>query len=182
MVDLTKTQARARAVATAINREGVPCPTFTRASQNMAAAAALLHTLPTPSTNRVDKVYRQLKDILGIVAMQQAESSLQRRAEILISSLGHSKASRQKTTTEVPTIGIASLPTHVPTCFRSGYPHRRAEPLVHRQAHRGDEGAHFKHHACNPHHGGHNNREGHNLSPKGPGPMAFRATCMMHVS
>jgi hypothetical protein len=94
MVDLTKTRARARAVATAINREGAPCPTFTRAIQNMAAVAALLHTLPTPSTNGVDKVYRQLKDILSIVAMQQVESSLKRRAEILISSLGHSKASR----------------------------------------------------------------------------------------
>jgi hypothetical protein len=43
----------------------------------MTATTALLDTLPTPSTNGVDKVYRQLKDILNIVTAQQAESSLQ---------------------------------------------------------------------------------------------------------
>jgi hypothetical protein len=32
MVDLTKDQARARAIAAAINREGLPRPTFVRAS------------------------------------------------------------------------------------------------------------------------------------------------------
>jgi hypothetical protein len=35
-------------------------PTFVRASQNMAAVVVLLDTLPTPSTNRVDKVYKLL--------------------------------------------------------------------------------------------------------------------------
>jgi hypothetical protein len=44
MIDLTKAQARARAAAAAINREGVPRPTFARASQNMAIVAALLDT------------------------------------------------------------------------------------------------------------------------------------------
>jgi hypothetical protein len=39
---------------------------FARVSQNVAVAAALLDTLPTPSTDRVDKVYRQLMGILGI--------------------------------------------------------------------------------------------------------------------
>jgi hypothetical protein len=42
-----------------------------------------------PSTDGTDKVYRQLKDILGIATMQQVESSLQRQAEVLVSSLGH---------------------------------------------------------------------------------------------
>jgi hypothetical protein len=41
----------------------------------MAAAIALLDTLLAPSTNGADKVYRQLKDILNVAAMQQAESS-----------------------------------------------------------------------------------------------------------
>jgi hypothetical protein len=72
IIDLTKAQARARAVGTSINHEGAPRPTFVRASQNVAAAVALLETIPTPSTDGADKVYHQLKDILGVTAMQQA--------------------------------------------------------------------------------------------------------------
>jgi hypothetical protein len=45
-------------------------PTFTRASQNVAAAAALLDTLPTPSIDGVGKVYQQLKNILGTTTAQ----------------------------------------------------------------------------------------------------------------
>jgi hypothetical protein len=61
----------------------------------VAAVTALLDTLLAPFTGAVDKVYRQLKDILSVNAAQQVESSLQRWAEILISSSGHSMASRQ---------------------------------------------------------------------------------------
>jgi hypothetical protein len=43
----------------------------------MAAATALLDTMPAPSTNGVGKVYQQLKNILGTAAAQQAKSSLQ---------------------------------------------------------------------------------------------------------
>jgi hypothetical protein len=82
MVDLTKARARARArvraVAAAISHEGPLCPTFAKASQNMVAVAALLDTWPTPSADGVDKVYHQLKDILGVTITQQAESLLQR--------------------------------------------------------------------------------------------------------
>jgi hypothetical protein len=53
-----------------INYEEVPHPTFTRASQNMAIAAVILDTLPAPTTNGVDKIYQQLKDILGTTAAQ----------------------------------------------------------------------------------------------------------------
>jgi hypothetical protein len=42
----------------------------------MAAAAMLLDILPVPSTDGIDKVYHQLKDILGVATAQQAESSL----------------------------------------------------------------------------------------------------------
>jgi hypothetical protein len=45
-------------------------PTFARASQNVATAVALLDTLPEPSTDRVDRVYYQLKGILGVAAEQ----------------------------------------------------------------------------------------------------------------
>jgi hypothetical protein len=61
MVDLTNTRAQARDVIAATNHEEPPCPTFTRASQTLAIVAALLDTLPTPSTDGVDKVYHQLK-------------------------------------------------------------------------------------------------------------------------
>jgi hypothetical protein len=47
-IDFIKARARAMVVATAINREGAPCSTFTRASQNVPAVAALLDTLPHP--------------------------------------------------------------------------------------------------------------------------------------
>jgi hypothetical protein len=47
-------------------------PAFARASQNMAAMAALL----TPSTDGVDEVYQWLKSILGTAAALQVESSL----------------------------------------------------------------------------------------------------------
>jgi hypothetical protein len=43
---------------------------FIRAIQNVVTAAVLLDTLPVPSTSGVDKVYQQLKDFLGTVAMK----------------------------------------------------------------------------------------------------------------
>jgi hypothetical protein len=38
------------------------------ASQNVVAAVVLLSTMPTPSTDGVDNVYQQLKDILSTTA------------------------------------------------------------------------------------------------------------------
>jgi hypothetical protein len=73
MIHLNQVKARTRAIADAINREGAPCPTFARASQNMAAVAALQDTLPASFTEGVDKVYHQLKDILGAATAQQVE-------------------------------------------------------------------------------------------------------------
>jgi hypothetical protein len=58
-IDFAKARARARDVTVAINNEGTPRPTF-----------ALLDTLPVPSTGMVDKVYGQLRDILGVAAKQ----------------------------------------------------------------------------------------------------------------
>jgi hypothetical protein len=65
-IDLTKAQARAKAVDATINCELPPCPAFTRVSQNVAAVATLLDTLFVPSTNGADRVYHQLKDILSV--------------------------------------------------------------------------------------------------------------------
>jgi hypothetical protein len=93
-VDLTTAQAQARDVAAAINHKGTQCPAFARANQNVATADVLLDTLLAPSVDGVDRVYRQLKYILDIVAAQQTESSLQHWAEVSISSTGCSKAGR----------------------------------------------------------------------------------------
>jgi hypothetical protein len=65
-IDFTKARDRARAITTAINHEGTPCSCFARARQNVAATVVVLDTLPTPCTDEVSIVYRQLKDILGI--------------------------------------------------------------------------------------------------------------------
>jgi hypothetical protein len=69
-IDLTKARALARAITATINHEGMLCPTFTRASQNVAVAMVLLDTLPVPSTDGVDKVYHQLRHILDIAIEQ----------------------------------------------------------------------------------------------------------------
>jgi hypothetical protein len=44
-------------------------PTFTKDSQNMAAPATPLDTLPAPSTDGVGEVYQWLKNILCTTAM-----------------------------------------------------------------------------------------------------------------
>jgi hypothetical protein len=45
-------------------------PSFARASQNVVAAAALLDTLPAPSTDGVGEVYHRLRNILGTTTTQ----------------------------------------------------------------------------------------------------------------
>jgi hypothetical protein len=96
------------------------CPTFTRASQNKAVAAALLDTLPMPSTNGVDGVYHQLKDILSIATEQQAESSLQQWVEASISSPSHSKASQHETALELPMVQTVSSSAWAPNRLWQG--------------------------------------------------------------
>jgi hypothetical protein len=74
----------------------------------MAVVAVLLDTLLTTSTNGVDRVYHQLKDILGIATEPQVESSLQRWVEVFVSSPGRSKASWQRTVSKLPMARTAS--------------------------------------------------------------------------
>jgi hypothetical protein len=59
-------------------RAGLP-PTITGASQNLAAAAMLLRTMPKPSTTEGRCVQGELKDLLENAIVQQAESSASRR-------------------------------------------------------------------------------------------------------
>jgi hypothetical protein len=70
IVDLTNAQTQGKDVVAAINREGGQCPTITWASENVAAVAVLLDALHAPSIDGVDKVYLQLKDILGFTTTQ----------------------------------------------------------------------------------------------------------------
>jgi hypothetical protein len=84
-------------------KEGAPDPLTPRVQ--------LLDTLPMPSTAWVVKVYRQLKDILGIATEQQVGSSLQRWAKASILSPGCSKASRPRTPTKLHIAGTVSSPT-----------------------------------------------------------------------
>jgi hypothetical protein len=176
-IDFTKARAWARViiVVAAINHEGTPRPTFARVSQNMAVTTALLDTLPMPSTDGVNKVYHQPKDILGIAIEQREESLLQWRAEVSVSIPGHSKAGQQRTMMEHPAMGTASSPMRAPSCLQPGHLSGCLEHLVHCQAHRGDEGARHGPPACNLHHGGRSDREWRSLSPYGLGPKAFRS-------
>jgi hypothetical protein len=75
----------------------------------------LLDTLPAPSTDKVNKVYHQLRDILNVATEQEEESSLQQWAEVSISSLGRSKASQQRTMIEHPMVRTASSPAWAPS-------------------------------------------------------------------
>ena len=49
---------------------------FTRASQNIAVAAALLRGLPGPATPEDRRAHREIRKLLERAAAQQAESSL----------------------------------------------------------------------------------------------------------
>jgi hypothetical protein len=183
-IDFTKARAWARViiVVAAINHEGTPRPTFARVSQNMAVTTALLDTLPMPSTDGVNKVYHQPKDILGIAIEQREESLLQWRAEVSVSIPGHSKAGQQRTMMEHPAMGTASSPMRAPSCLQPGHLSGCLEHLVHCQAHRGMKG-----HVTAPPHATYITVDavignGVVLAPTGWGPKRSGATCMMHAS
>jgi hypothetical protein len=54
-------------------------PLFQWVSQNLAAAAMLLHGCPEPATSEERRVWEQLKTLLEAAAAQQAESSASRQ-------------------------------------------------------------------------------------------------------
>ena len=77
---------RARTVAHNVNRRIIEdeeaLPHFTRASQNIAAATALLRGLPGPATLEDRRAHREIRTLHERAAAQQAESSLSRRREL----------------------------------------------------------------------------------------------------
>jgi hypothetical protein len=86
--------------------------------------AALFNMLPANSVDGVDKLYRQLGEILTSATALQEESSLQRRAGVSIPSMGRSRACWQKTTA----VGIASSPAWVSAQDPPRHPGRCTEP------------------------------------------------------
>ncbi|TVU50108.1 hypothetical protein EJB05_01465, partial [Eragrostis curvula] len=77
-------EARQRILAEAGNL----VPRYTRPSQNVAAAATLLRALPQPSNEDQRRIQGELKDLLDLAAVQQAEreqSSAARRWESSVS-------------------------------------------------------------------------------------------------
>jgi len=72
----------ARAVSHNVNQRIIAddetLPHFTRASQNIAAATALLHGLPEATTPEDRRAHHEIRTLLERAAAQQAESSLSR--------------------------------------------------------------------------------------------------------
>ena len=71
-------QGRARQVQRDILNEGNDVPKFTRAIQNIAAAAMLLRGVPEPVNPQERAVYRNLQVLVEATAVQQAKSSASR--------------------------------------------------------------------------------------------------------
>jgi hypothetical protein len=76
----------------------------------VAAVAALLDTLSTPSTDGVGEVYQWMKNILGITAAQQVESTLQHRVKISVLTSTVPRPGGQRATQWASKVGMASLP------------------------------------------------------------------------
>jgi hypothetical protein len=114
-------------------------PTFPRASQNVAAVAALLDTLPAPSIDGVGEVYRLLKNILDTTTMLQAESSLQYRVEASVLTLDNSKAGGQWAVQGALDAGTASSLARISAYDLLGHPSTRSEPQVRRHHCPGDD-------------------------------------------
>ena len=76
----------ARAIAYDVNqriiKDDEALPHFIRASQNVAAAAALFQGLPEPTTPEDRRAHCEICALLERAAAQQAESSLSQRHEV----------------------------------------------------------------------------------------------------
>ena len=68
----------ARTVHQRILTDDGTLPHFARASQNIAAATALLHGIPEAATAEDRRAHREIRTLLERAAAQQAESSLSR--------------------------------------------------------------------------------------------------------
>jgi hypothetical protein len=109
------------------------CPTVARASQNVATTATILDTLSAPSTDGVDKVYQQLKDILNIAPMQQVKSPLQLWAKVSALTLDRSRAGGQWTAQGTLKVGTISSPVWISAHVWLSQPRAWLEPQARHQ-------------------------------------------------
>jgi hypothetical protein len=142
-------------------RAGLP-PAFSRAGQNLAAAAMLLRTMPEPSTTEGRRIQGELKDLLEDVAVRRAESSASRRRGC---PSEHRATSSQR-----------MLETSVHTeRTRDGTP--AASDRLSSEQHCRDRRARLKervHRGYHPRRGGHyDSEEDWSPSPEPPGPRVF---------
>jgi hypothetical protein len=116
------------------------------ASQNVAAVAVLMDTLPAPSTNRVGEVYQQLKSILGTATAQQVESSLQHQVEASVLPPARPKDGEQRATQRTQDAGTASSLAGFSACDRLSQPDTQSEPQVYHWHCPGDDDARSQQH------------------------------------
>jgi hypothetical protein len=62
-----------------VDARAMPPPVFNRGGQNLTAAAALLRTMPEPSTTEGRRIQGELKNLLENATARRAESSASRR-------------------------------------------------------------------------------------------------------
>jgi hypothetical protein len=125
-VDFAITRARAERVAPTNNREGGLWPTFTRASQTVAAAATRLSLLPPPSANMVGRLYHQLAENHAIFMAQKAKCACWRQVDSTSRTV-HARAGWQKlaaetspTKTTLPPAGLSTQGLKWPQGQRAG--------------------------------------------------------------
>ena len=142
-------------------RAGLP-PDFNGASQNLAAAAMLLRTMPEPSTTEGQRIQGELKDLLEDAAVRRAESSASQRRGC--PSEHHAASSRRMCEASVHT-------EH--TGDRTPAARDRLGDEQHRRNHR----AHLKERVRQGYHprrgGRYDSEEDRSPSPEPPGPRVF---------
>jgi hypothetical protein len=105
-------------------------PAFARASQNVAAAAALLDALLLPSTDGVGEMYQLQKSILSTAIAPQAKSSLQHWIEASILTPAHPKDGGQRASQQALDTGMASSLAGYSAYDHLSHPSARLEPQV----------------------------------------------------
>jgi hypothetical protein len=127
-------------------------PAFTTANQNIATVVARLNALSATPTNDGGKVCQRLKSILGIVIVQQVESSRLHQAKAaILPPPPDLKDGGQKATQGTPNVGTTSSLEGFLACCRPGRPTVRLESPTHQQHGPGDHGMQFHPRAWNPH-------------------------------
>jgi hypothetical protein len=163
---------RARDVYYRINNDegGEQPPPFARASQNVAAVAILLRTMPAPSTVEGQQVRDELRGLLECATVQQAESSAsQRREPEAKPSMAPSQQEREPL--------VHPKPRGAPERNKAPSVRARlgndpdAQVILDVRRHQKDDGAARGYH---PRRGGrYDSEEDRSPSPKPPGPRFF---------